>query len=119
MRVDLHLLVDTVGLEQERHGVDPEPGQALGQPEPDDLADLGAHRLGGHVEVGLVLVEPVQVVLPGLGVEAPHALLLAREDDSARAAVGHLVLPHVELAERATRGSAAPPGTTGADPRCG
>ena len=53
----------------------------------------------GDVEVGLVPVEAVQVVLPGLGVERPDALLVAGEHHALRAVGGDLVGPHVEVAE--------------------
>ena len=44
VRVELHRLGAAVDLEQERDGVDAEPGEVLGQPEADQLADLLAHR---------------------------------------------------------------------------
>ena len=88
VRVELHLVEGAVRLEQERHGVDTEPGQSLRQPEPDELADLLAHGEGGDVEVGLMAVEAVQVVLAGLGVVGPHALLATGEHHTRRAVDG-------------------------------
>ena len=66
-------------LEQERHGVDAEAGQALGEPVADDLGDLVADGRVGDVEVGLVGVEAVQVPLPGLGVVGPVGVLAVGE----------------------------------------
>ena len=83
--LELHLVRAAVGLEEERHGVDAEPRQPLGEPEPDQLADLLAHRLRRHVEIGLMPVEAMEVVLPGLVVVRPQTLLGAREDLARRA----------------------------------
>ena len=99
---------DAVGLQQERHGVDPEARDAELQPEPDDLGDLVAHPLVGDVEVGLLTVEDVQVVLPGLLVVLPVAGLLVGEDRR-RLVLRRLVAPDVEVAVRRVAGSSAPP----------
>ena len=88
-----------VQLEEERHGVDAEAGEVLGQPEADQLADLVADLGRGDVEVRLVAVEAVQVVLAGLGVPGPEAALVAGEDLALRAVGGDLVGPDVEVAE--------------------
>ena len=75
--------VDALGrLDEERHGVDAEPGDAELQPVADRLGDLVAHGRVGDVQVGLVAVEAVQVVLAGALVEFPDAVLLAREHAS-------------------------------------
>ena len=99
MRVELHRLGQPPGLQEERHGVDPEPGQPLGQPEPDHLADLLAHRIGGDVEVRLGPVEAMHVVLAGVGVERPDAVLVAGEHLALRAVGRDLVLPDVVVPE--------------------
>ena len=61
------LAVRAVALVEVRHGVEAEPVEAEAHPEPDDvehrLLDLGVVE----VEVGLVVEEPVPVVLPALG----------------------------------------------------
>lgn len=84
-------------LDEERHGVDAEPGDAELQPEPDGLRDLVAHHRVRDVEVGLVLVERVQVVLAGRLVPLPDTLLLAGEDALGRVR-RHLVAPDVVVA---------------------
>ena len=84
-------------LEEERHGVDPESGKPQLQPESHDPGHLVAHRRVGHVEVGLVLVEPVQVVLAGLVVTGPEALLLVGEDDALFGVGWRLVAPDVPV----------------------
>ena len=94
---DLLRVVDAVGGQEERHGVDPEARQAQLEPEAHDLGDLVAHLRIGDVEVGLVLVELVQVVLPGLLVELPDAVLLVGEDDLLLLG-RRLVAPDVEVA---------------------
>ena len=71
------------------------------------------------VEVGLVLVEAVQVVLAGLLVPLPEARLLVGEGDVARLGLRRVVAPHVPVAVRRGRGSPGPTGTTGAGRRCG
>ena len=119
VRVDERALGHAHRLEQERHGVDAEPRQALLDPEAHDLRDLVAHRGVGDVEVGLVGVEAVQVELAGLLVPRPVGVLLVGEDHVAGLLLRLLVRPDVEVAERASRGRHAPPGTRGAGRRCG
>ena len=119
VRVELHGVERALRLEQERDGVDAEAGQALGQPEPEHLADLLAHGRRGDVEVRLVAVEAMQVVLAGLGVVGPHALLAAGEDDAARAVGRAPRRARRRTRGTATRASAARPGTTGAGRTCG
>ena len=71
------------GLENERNGVDAEAGDAELQPEADDPSHLLAHERVVHVEVGLEVVETVEVVLPRFPVEVPRALLLSGKDNAA------------------------------------
>ena len=84
MREVLRCRVDTGRhlLQHERRGVHPEAGRAELQPEPHDLADLVADRGVGPVQVGLEVVEPVEV--PGLGrlVVGPGLGLLTGKDDA-------------------------------------
>ncbi len=94
---DLLGVVDAVRGEEERHGVDPEARQPQLEPEAHDLRDLVADLRVGDVEVGLVLVELVQVVLPGLLVVLPDAVLLVGEDDLLLLG-RRLVAPDVEVA---------------------
>ena len=86
------------GLEQERHAVDPEARQAQLHPEPDDPGDLVADRRVVDVEVGLELVEAVEVVLTRLVVELPEAGLLVGERHPLRSVGGRLVGPDVPVA---------------------
>jgi hypothetical protein len=93
-------------LDHERDGVHAEPGQPLLEPEPHHLRELVAHRRVGQVEVGLVLVEAVLVVLPGLAVERPRGRLLVREHHGAGLLRRPLVPPHVEVPIRGVGGGA-------------
>ena len=85
-------------LEHERDGVDAEAAEPLLEPEADDLRDLVADLRVGHVEVGLVRVEAVQVVLAGLLVPRPVGVLLVGEDEVAGLLRRLLVDPDVEVA---------------------
>ena len=107
------------GLDQERHGVDPEARQTQLHPEPDDPGDLVADLRVGDVEVGLELVEAVQVVLAGLLVVLPEAGLLVRERDALAGRRRRLVRPDVPVAVGVVRAERGPAGTTGAGRRCG
>src|SRR3954449_10113098 len=69
--------------EHERHRVDSEPRDAELLPVAHDAAHLLAHARLVHVEVGLEVVETVEVVLPPLAVERPRGLLDAGKDDAA------------------------------------
>ena len=100
MRVRDRALRHPDRLDQERHRVHAEAGQALGEPVADDLGDLVPDGGVGDVEVGLVRVEAVQVPLAGLRVIRPVGLLLVGEDDVSGLLRGLLVGPHVEVVER-------------------
>ena len=80
------------------------PGHPELQPEADDLLDLVAHRRVGHVQVGLVAVEAVEVVRAGLLVVGPDARLLVGEHDVGRLGGRRVVVPHVPVAVRASVG---------------
>jgi len=71
---------DAVGLDQEWRRVDAEAGEAQLHPESHDLLQLGPHAWVLDVQVGLELVEAMQVVLTGGLVQLPVGGLLARED---------------------------------------
>ena len=92
-------------LEQERHRVDAEAGEALREPVADDLGDLVADGRVGDVEIGLVGVEAVQVPLPGLRVVGPVGVLAVGEHHVAGLLRGLLVGPDVEVVVR--RGAVA------------
>ena len=69
---------------EERDAVDPEAVEPELEPEADHAQDLVDHRRVGEVEVGLVLVEVVEVPLAGAGVGLPDRVLLVGEDDQLR-----------------------------------
>jgi hypothetical protein len=100
VRVREALPVLRLHLEEEGHRVDTEARQPQLQPEVHDLGDLVAHPRVGHVEVGLLLVEAVQVPLAGGLVERPEALLLVGEDDLVGGVRRLVVPPDVEVVER-------------------
>ena len=91
---------------QERDPVDPEAVEAELEPEADDAHDLVDHLGIGEVEVGLVLVEVVEVPLARPVVELPDRVLLVREDDELRGVRRRGVAPDV-VVPVAVRG--APP----------
>ena len=91
---------DAGGIDEERDGVDAEPGQPELHPEPHDLGDLVADVWIRNVEVGLRLVEAVQVVLAGLAVTGPDTRFLVGEDDVPRFLGARLVAPDVPIAKR-------------------
>ncbi len=70
-----------VGGEEEGHGVDAEARDTELEPVAEGARDLLLHGRVGDVEVGLGAVEVVEVVLAGLLVELPDAVLLVGEDD--------------------------------------
>src|SRR5687768_18111569 len=72
---DLRLLRQAEIFDEERHRVDAEPGDAELQPKTHDLVDLFAHRLVGDVEVGLVLVETVQVDRKSTRLNSSHGYI--------------------------------------------
>jgi hypothetical protein len=92
------LVLLALGLDEEVHRVHPEPGQAQLRPEAHDPRDLVADLGIRDVEVGLELVELVQVVLLGLLVQLPDAGLLVGEDDALGRVGGLLVGPDVPVA---------------------
>ena len=95
--------VDAGGLDDERHGVDPEAGDAELEPVAHRLEDLVAHQRVGDVEVGLGPVEAVEVPLTGLLVVLPEAVLLVREDHLLRGVRRFVVAPDVPVAVRRAR----------------
>ena len=103
IRQRLGAAVDPRRVDQERHGVDPEAGEAELHPEAHDLRDLVADARVRDVEVGLRAVEAVQVELLRGPVVGPDARLLVGEDDVAGLLGRPLVAPDVELAVRGLR----------------
>ena len=85
--------------DQERHRVHAEARHAELQPEAHDLLNLRAHVRIPGVQVGLVIVEPVEVVLAGLAIERPRCRLLPGKDDSLAMVLRPLVGPDVPVAE--------------------
>ena len=91
-------------LQEEGDGVDAEAREPQLQPEAHDLGDLVADLRVGDVEVGLLLVELVQVPLPRLLRERPDAVLLVGEDDLVGGVRRRVGAPDVEVAERRVLG---------------
>jgi len=75
--------VRSLGGDDERHRIHAEAGNPQLDPESHDLEDLGLHLLSRGVEVGLEVIEAVEV--PGFGflVVAPGGLLHARKHHAA------------------------------------
>src|SRR3954471_19339216 len=92
--VFVHVLGHAAGLQQRRHRVHPEARHPELEPEPDDPRDLVADRGVGRVQVGLEVVEAVQVVLARGLVVAPVAGLCTGEREALRL-VGRLIAPDV------------------------
>jgi hypothetical protein len=63
----------------ERHRIHPEAGNTQLDPEPHDLENLGLHLRMRGVEVGLEVVEAMEVPRLGLVIVAPGRLLHARK----------------------------------------
>src|SRR5262245_27409501 len=87
-----------LGRDDERHRIHPEAGNAQLDPEPHDLENLGLHLRMRGVEVGLEVIEPVEI--PGLGllVVAPSRLLHARKYHAVVGARRLLLRPNVPIA---------------------
>ena len=92
--------------EQERDGVDPEARNPELEPEAEHAGNLLLDYRIRDVEVGLVLVEVVQVPLVGLGVQLPDTVLLIGKDDVLRAGLGLDCAPYVIVAVRVVRTAA-------------
>ena len=105
--------------QDERCRVDPEPRRTELQPEGHDLGDLAAYVGVGPVQVGLEVVEAVEVPRLRLLVEGPGLGLLAGEHRALEAVRRLVGRPDVPVAVRASRGRRRPSGTTGARRRCG
>ena len=85
-------------LDQERDRVHAVARDAEVEPEPDHLLHLLAHHRVGDVQVGLEVVEAVEVVLPCHPVVRPRRLLHAGEDDALLRVRRPLRRPHVVVA---------------------
>src|SRR4029450_10061626 len=85
-------------LDDERDRIDAEPGNAEPQPVADDAVDLLAHARVVHVQVGLEVVETVEVPGPRLLLVRPGRGLDAREDDPRADRAWALSRPDVPVA---------------------
>ena len=89
--------------QHERRGVDPEPGRAELEPERHDLVHLGADLGVRPVQVGLEVVEPMEVPRAGPAVVRPGLGLLAGEDDSLAPVRRFALAPDVPVPVRRRR----------------
>ena len=87
-----------LGRDDERHRIHAEAGHAQLNPEPHDLEDLGLHLGMRGVEIGLEVVEAVEVPRLGLVIVAPGRLLHAREHHAVVGARRLLLRPDVPIA---------------------
>ena len=69
----------SLGCDDERHGIHAEAGHAELNPEPHDLEDLSLHVRVRGVEVGLEIVEAMEVPGAGFLVARPRRFLNARK----------------------------------------
>ena len=90
-------------LDDERHRVDAEAGDAELQPEAHDAPDLLADGRVLDVEVGLEVVEAVEVVLARLADRTSTCLLHAGEDHALVPRRRPLLRPHVPVEARRVR----------------
>src|SRR5215470_4573311 len=67
------------GRDDERHRIHPEAGNAQLNPEPHDLENLGLHLRMRGIEVGLEVIETMEIPGFGLLVVAPSRLLHPRK----------------------------------------
>src|SRR5262245_36191947 len=86
------------GRDDERHRIHPEAGNAQLNPEPHDLENLGLHLRMRGVEVGLEVIEAVEIPRLGLLIVAPGRLLHARKDHAVVGARRLLLRPNVPIA---------------------
>jgi len=85
-------------LDHEGNGIHAEARDPELQPEAHDLADLGLHRRIGGVEVGLKVVEAMEVVLARDLIVAPGRLLHAREHHALVVVFRQLLRPEIVVA---------------------
>ena len=90
-------------LDDEGCGIDPEAGGTQLQPEAHHLGHLGAYGGIGPVEVGLKVIEAMEVPRLRLLVEGPGLGLLAREDRALMPIRRLLCTPDVPVAIRRIR----------------
>ena len=107
-----------LGGDNERHRIHAEAGDAELDPEAHDLEDLGLHLGIRRVEIGLEVVEAVEVPRLGLLVIAPGRLLHAGEHHAFVGARWLLLRPDIPVAVLRIRDRGARPGTTGARRTC-
>jgi hypothetical protein len=94
-----------VALEQVRHGVEPQPVDAHGEPEIQDLEDGLADRRVVEIQIRLVRIEAVPVVGAGDRIPGPVRGLEVLEDDAHVAELLWVVTPDVEIAIFAALGA--------------
>ena len=90
--------VRSLGRNDERHRVHAETRHAELRPEAHDLQNLGAYQRIGGIEIGLKIVEPMEV--PSLRdlVERPCRFLHTGEDDAVLDLWRFLFRPHIPIA---------------------
>ena len=87
-----------LGRDHERHGVHAEAGDAELDPEPHDLEDLGLHMRVRSVEVGLEIVEAMEVPGAGFLVARPGRFLHAGKHHAGVGVGRPLVGPDIPVA---------------------
>jgi hypothetical protein len=90
--------VGTFGADDEGHGIHAKAGNAKLNPEAHDLEDLGLHRGIGRVEVGLEVVEAVEVPFLRHRITRPGRFLYARKHHARVRALWTLFRPDVPVA---------------------
>jgi len=90
--------VRAFGRDHEWHRVHAESGDAELDPEAHDLEDLGLHRRVRRVEVGLEIIEAVEVPKLGHRIARPGRLLHAGENHALVGTGGPLLRPDVPVA---------------------
>ena len=90
--------IGALGADHERHRVHAKARHAELDPEAHDLEDLGLHLRIGCVEVGLEIVEAVEVAFLGDGVARPRRLLHAGKHHAFIGVGGPLLRPDIPVA---------------------
>src|SRR5262249_15815009 len=85
------------GRDDERHRIHPKARNAELDPEPHDLEDLGLHLGMRRIEIGLEVVEAMEVPCLGIVIVAPGRLLHPWEDHTVRGARRLLLRPNVPI----------------------
>jgi hypothetical protein len=93
-------------LDQKRHGIHPEAGDAQLEPEPHDAHDFLAHRGIRRVQIRLEFVEAVEVVLAGGRIQRPRRFLHARKHHALVPVLRAGLRPDVPVPVRRVRAAA-------------